>query len=162
MAHTLVSPPPPSYRRVDTRATLREALTEHHASTPALVEVPSADEGELSEIDALFAGHDACHALFGLGSTVGDEIRVDTWTLFATTMSVRRYLAYMTHPVTTKVLRETTTWRSVPAILGALLDVPRIALRARRMRRVWDFDGWRAWVDTPLSELRARFGVEVL
>ena len=152
-----VTPVPLNLKRTDTPQTLREALEEHRANIPGYVEV---DMARASELDRLFAGHDVVHCLFGLGSSVGEEIRVDTYTLCATTMTLRRYWAYMTHPVVTRVLRETTTLASVPSIGWSLCLTPWIWLCTRRMTR-WDYDDWQRHLDTPLTTLRARLGIQL-
>jgi len=157
MVDPRVVPIPLTLKRADSPQTLREALGEHRANIPDFVEV---DMVRASEIDRLFAGHDVIHCLFGLGSSVGEEIRVDTYTLCATTMSFRRYWAYITHPVVTKVLRETTTLASIPSILWSLCLVPWIWLRTRRVAK-WDFDGWEEHLDTPLTTLRAELRIRL-
>ena len=144
-------------KRADSPQTLREALLEHRAKIPDFVEV---DMTSASEIDRLFAGHDVIHCLYGLGSSVGEEVRVDTYTLCATTMTLRRYWAYMTHPVVTKVLRETTTLASIPSMLWSLCLVPWIWLRTRRVVK-WDFDGWEEHLDTRLTTLREKLGIRI-
>ena len=144
-------------KRADSPQTLREALREHQSNIPDFVEV---DMTSASEIDRLFAGHDVIHCLFGLGSSVGEEIRVDAYTLCATTMTLRRYWAYMTHPVVTKVLRETTTLASAPSILWSFCLVPWIWFRSLRIVK-WNFDGWEEYLDTPLTTLRAQLRIQL-
>jgi hypothetical protein len=149
---------PLDYKRHDTNQTLREALREHRANITGLVDITDKSHADMSKIDALFAGHDVIHCLFGLGSSVGEEIRVDTYTICASTMTFRRYLEYMTHPSVLRVLRETTTLASLPSILWSILRIPGIWWKTRSISR-WDFDGWEPHLDTPLVEIRVASGI---
>ena len=146
-----------AFKPQDAALTLREALVIHRAHIPELVEVAEEPEDTLQE---LFAGHDVVHCLFGLGTTVGEEIRVDLYSLFGTTIGLKRYWSYITHPVVTKVIKETTPLAALPAIALSLLRMPLIWLKTRSMKR-WDFDGWGAYLDRPLHEIRHEHGIVV-
>ena len=146
-----------AFKSQESALSLREALRIHRAHIPELVEVEDEPQDALQE---LFAGHDVVHCLWGLGTTVGEEIRVDLYSLFGTTIGLRRYWAYITHPVVTKVIKETTPLAAVPAILISLCRLPWIWLNTRRMQR-WDFDGWRIHLERPLCEIRAEYEIRV-
>jgi hypothetical protein len=148
---------PLSYRQQHASITLREALREHRAHIPFVVDVPEEPETELEE---LFAAHDAVHCLFGLGTTAAEEILVDVYCMVATTLDWKRYIAYVTHPTVAAVIWESTTLASVPAALVSLARIPVVWLRTRRSE-TWDFDGWRAHLDRPLAEIREEFGIVV-
>lgn len=157
LREALRSPARLSYRAQDTTTTLREALREHRAHIPYVIDVPDEPTSELEE---LFAAHDAVHCLFGLGSTAAEEILVDVYSLVATTLDWRRYIAYVTHPTVVAVIHRSTTLAAVPAALVALARIPLVWLRARRAT-TWEFDGWRAYLDRPLGEVRAELGIRV-
>ncbi len=146
-----------SFKAQDARLSLREALREHRASIPDLVPVP---EDPVEELDALFAGHDTVHCLFGLGTTTAEEVRVDAYSVLATTLTLRRYLTYVSHPVVAKVIWETTTLAALPWIGVSVLRIPWIWWRTRRMTR-WDFDAWRDYLDRPLVDIRTEYGIRV-
>lgn len=150
-------PIPLAFKPQDAELSLREALQIHRAHIPQLVDVPDEPQDMLEE---LFAGHDVVHCIFGLGTSVGEEIRVDLYSLFGTTLSVKRYWSYITHPVVTKVIQETTPLAALPSIGWSILRLPWIWFRTRRMKR-WDFDGWRKHLDRPLFEIRQDYGIQV-
>ena len=146
-----------AFKRSDTTRTLREALAEHRAHIPGLVETP---DDPVDPLDVLFTGHDVVHCLFGLGTTTAEEVRVDAYSVIATSLSFPRYLAYVSHPAVSKVIRETTTLATLPHIGISILRNPVIWWRTRRMKR-WDFDGWNAHMDRRLVDIRADYGIRV-
>ena len=157
MSDPRVKPIALTFKAQDSGLTLREALAEHRAHIPGLVDVPEEPE---TELDELFAGHDTIHCLFGLGTTTAEEVRVDAYSVVASTLSFPRYLTYVSHPVVSKVIWETTTLGTLPHILISVLRIPLIWWRTRGMAR-WDFDGWRDHLDRPLADIRREFGIRV-
>jgi len=146
-----------AYMRQDCPMTLRQGLAEYHAMIPGLV----AEDGLSDDALDLFHHHDVAHVVFGCDTSVRHEAMVDTWTVFGTDVGVSEYLAYLKVPETRQVLEDTgylkITWLSglaVPAVL-------RVVRAARRMQKKWPWRDHAAWMDRPLSELRAEFGIVV-
>jgi hypothetical protein len=148
---------PPSFVAQDCATTLRDALAEHRARVPGLI-----SGGADPVLGALFDGHDACHVLFGLTTRLDDEARADAWTLLATTMTFRRYRAYLDHPAIRDLARQLLTPMALGRAGAALFDLPRIWRSARAMRAPWDFDAWPRWLDTPVCDIRDAYGVRLL
>jgi hypothetical protein len=157
MSDSSVTLKPLSFKAQDAGITLRDALKEHRSHIPALVPVP---EDPVDALDVLFAGHDVVHCLFGLGTTTAEEVRVDAYSVIATTLSLRRYLLYVSHPAVAKVIWETTTLATLPGIALSVLRIPAIWWRTRRMKR-WDFDAWRGHLDRDLASIRSEYGIRV-
>lgn len=134
--------------------TLGEALASHRRTVPGLL----GDAGDPA-LAALFAGHDACHVVFGCSTALRDEARVDAWTVLGSTMTLRRYVAYLTHPDVVALLMSYPVSTQVWTLLVFLVDLPRVALGSLRLRRRWDFDAWESHLDRPLLELRADHGI---
>lgn len=136
--------------------TLREGMAEFAAAHPDLL---APDEPELARF---FYAHDACHVLFGLTTFLDDEALADVWTMLATDIPVRRYFDYLKYPELRALVVDIGVGK---ALWGALRAAPRMwrAWRiSRRMRERWPFLGYGQHMDTPLAELRARFGVRVV
>ena len=146
-----------SFKSQHASLTLREALAEHRSHIPGLVPVP---DDPVDELDELFAGHDTIHCLFGLGTTTAEEVRVDAYSVLASTLSLPRYLVYVSHPVVASVIWQTTTLATLPHILVSMLRIPLIWWRSRQFKQ-WDFDGWREHLDRPLVDIRAEYGIRV-
>ena len=157
MMNVHLHPIPLSFKPQTATLTLREAVKIHRAHIPELVEVAEEPQDALQE---LFASHDVIHCLFGLGTSVGEEIRVDLYSIFGTTLNLKRYWGYITHPVVTKVIRETTPLAALPSIVISICRLPWIWLKTKSMKR-WDFDGWRLHLDRPLCEIRKDYAIVV-
>ncbi len=147
----------PAHLAPDCQVTLAEALESHRRTVPGLFD----DAGDPA-LAALFAGHDACHVVFGCSTALRDEARVDSWTVLGSTMTARRYLAYLTHPDVVALLKSFPVGAQVRTLLVFFVDLPVVAWRCLRMRRRWDFDGWEAFLDRPLHEVRAEHGIRPL
>ncbi len=136
--------------------TLAEGMAEFAAAQPGLL---SPADPELAEF---MRAHDACHVLFGLGTSLPEEALADTWTLLATDMTARRYTAYLRRPELRALFGEAGTW---PLVLGTLRGLPRLCLvlwRARRMARRWSFWRYGEHLGTPIAELRERLSIRLV
>ncbi len=150
--------PAASPRRFPDTMTLGAAIALHHARLGP----QQAGGGATPETTAaLFAGHDACHAIFDCGTDLRDETRVDLWTLAATTMTTRRYLDYLQAPEVTALLAGISLGALLRALPAMAADGIRIWWRGRGARP-WDFDAWADHLDEPLGDIRARCGIAPL
>lgn len=145
-------PDPSAYHFPDPSLTLRQALAAHRDMVPGFIE----GDDEVSR--ALFGAHDAVHVLFGCGTSMSDEGRADLWTLLATTMTIRGYLAFLKHPLT-KALFDSFTARDLLISSTCMVDTPVIWWRARKMTRLWEFDRFTEHLDRPLAEIRAEYNI---
>src|SRR6185369_171634 len=81
------------YQQQECALTLAEGLEEYYAANTGKVVRP---ENLPSESLRLFRGHDTCHVIFGLDTTLEDEALADMRTLFSCDVGIRRYGAYLT------------------------------------------------------------------
>jgi len=139
------------YKQQQSNLTLREGLSEHLAA-----------EGIVYADDPTFAAHDACHVLFGLDTSLRDEILVDTWTMLATDMTPGRYAEVLAKPEVSGLLSSVPVGTMLTASVRALPDLVRVWWRSRQVTRQWAFADYSEHLDTPLVELRARHGIRVL
>lgn len=143
----------PRYLEADCPLTLAEALAEFAASNPGLI--PAADP----RLRELVRAHDSCHVLFGLTTSIEDEAVTDTWTVFGTDVTLRRYLEYLQHPEFVGVFKEVGWWTTLKRSLRAVPRALRAIRRARAMTAKWPFFDYAQFLGTPVGELRRRFGV---
>lgn len=136
--------------------TLAEGMAEFAAALPAPL---APDDPDLLEF---MHAHDACHVLFGLGTTIDDEALADTWTMVATDMPVRRYMAYLKREPFKKLLVEIGARQLIVGTLRSLPRLVRVLWRARRMPARWPFWGYAEHLGTPICELRERFNISVV
>lgn len=149
---------PPAYARQDSPQTLREGLGEYRARNPALLDA----ETMPADAAALFRQHDAAHVLFGCDTSLRGETLVDTWTIFASSIGLRGYLAYLKLPQVNQVFAEAGPLRI--ALVGArcLPDALRVVWRSRRVVPKWPWTGYERYLDRPLGELRDEFRIRVV
>jgi len=148
----------PEYPRQDSRQTLREGLAEYRARNPGLLEA-----GEMApEAAALFRQHDAAHVVFGCDTSLRGETLVDTWTIFASSIGLRGYLAYLRLPQVNQIFSEAGPLRVALAGVRCLPDVLRVLWRSRRLSRKWPWKEYADFLDRPLREIRDEFHIRVV
>ena len=47
-------------------------------------------------------------------------------------------------------------------IFKFLFSIPKIIIRAKRMKKPWKWIGFESYLDTPISEIRTEFNIKVL
>ncbi len=145
------------YQESDSRITLREGLEEYLAANPNLFK-----ENEVAPASArFFHSHDRCHVVFGLDTSLEQEILADTWTVLGVDISLRDYLSYLKLPETVNILREIGCMRSIRETVKAIPKIVAVWRRARRMSRKWPWTGNDAYLDVPLADIRAEFNIEI-
>jgi hypothetical protein len=150
---------PLAYQRQDSGQTLAEALWEYYAANQGRVSPP----GDLPpESFALFRNHDICHVVFGLDTSLRDEVLVDARTLLSCDVGFTRYAAYLAHDQQARAL-----FRELGYVKGAwvtLLAVPRIVRaiwEALRMPRRWPWSPPESFQARRLDDLRHAFRIRV-
>ena len=143
----------PRYLDPDCPLTLAEGLAEFAAASPDLL--PAVDP----ELREFIRAHDSCHVLFGLTTSIEDGALADTWTIFGSTVPVRRYAAYLKHDQVMSIFRDAGMWAVLRGTLRAIPRAIRAIVRARRMTAKWPFFGYAEHLDTPIAALRRRYGV---
>ena len=152
-----MTPGDPEYTRQDCPQTLREGLAEYRERNPGLLD----PEGLAPEAAALFRQHDAAHVVFGCDTSLRGETLVDTWTIFASSIGLRGYLAYLRLPQVNQIFAETGLAKV--AFVGArcLPDAFRVLWRSRRVRK-WPWREYESHLDRPLREIRDEFRIRVV
>lgn len=118
-------------------------------------------EESMAEVEQAFLQHDAVHAIFGLGTSVEDEIAAHVWMAMATNAKLREMHQAVSQAEHRKILdgighgRLLATWlRRSPRLLG-------IALRSLRMTRRIDFAQIGRLKAMTLGDIRAEHGVRL-
>lgn len=144
-----------AFQDSDSRQTLREGLAELHASLP---EEDRRDEALARDLYL----HDACHIVFGQGTSVDDDAVVDVWIVFGTDVHARSYLQALLRSRAMSMLIEREGLARV--VWGLVRAVPRgvaAFFRARRMPRRWPWAEADRYLDVPLCEIRSEFGIRL-
>jgi hypothetical protein len=148
----------PEYTHQESSQTLREGLAEYCARNPALLEPGEMD----AEAAALFRQHDAAHVVFGCDTTVRGETLIDTWTIFASTLGLRGYRAYLELPQVNRIFSDIGYGRIAIALVRCLPDIVRVIWRSRRLSRKWPWREHERYLDHRLRDIREEFHVRVV
>jgi uncharacterized tellurite resistance protein B-like protein len=152
-------PPKKRYQDQDSSQTLREGLEEFHAGFDNVIQEKDMSSERARE---LFRCHDTCHVVFGCDTTVGNEVLVDTWSIFGTDVSVKEYSEYLRIPEAQQAL---TGAGFVRTLLESIRATPRlfdVFLRTREMTKKWPFYSGDAYLDIPLAEIRKEFNIQLI
>lgn len=146
------------YMRPDTTMKLRDGLEEYYGTITGLITADNAPR----EVAELFHFHDVCHVVFGCDTSPRGEALVDTWSIFGTTVTLKTYQKYLSFQET-KSIFESMTFMDMLKMLGeSTTAVPVAFWRAQHMTQKWPFRDHEQYLDRPLNEIRAEYGIEVL
>lgn len=152
--HHLVNRRPHRFEPGCSSQTLAEGLAEYYAAHPQL------KRGALlsPEARAFFHCHDVVHVLYGCGTSMPDEAIVKIASIFGTTggLSVLRgYRLHESRDIYTKLRLGST----LQAVLLAPYLIVRTVWRCKRQAQPWPWSQHQQYMNTPLAQLRAEFGV---
>jgi hypothetical protein len=149
-----------NYQQQDSAQTLAEGLEEYYAANAGRVVRP---RDLPPDSVALFRNHDLCHVIFGLDTTLADEVLADTRTLFSCDVGVRRYAAYLARdPQAQSLFKEVGYLKSAGATVLAVPRICRAAIEAWRMKKRWPWAPPDSFRSRSLTDLRAEFGIRVI
>lgn len=141
---------------VDPSLTLRQGIERFAQANKAVF-----SERETSpDADVFFRCHDTAHVVFGCDTSLFGEGTVKLWTIFGTTLGFWRHLRGYAEADAFSLFRQYSARHLVKHIASLLANVPRTIRRARRMRESWPWSDHEEYLDMPLADIRARFGIE--
>lgn len=144
------------FQSASTRQSLADGLAEYFAANPGLVRGAQLPEAA----KAFFTSHDAVHVLFGCGTSLPDELVVKVASVFGTTAGFSALRGYRLHESFDIYAR---LWPGAIALTVLLAPslVVRTIWRCTRQRNKWPWSKFEGYLNTPLTDLRARFGIIV-
>lgn len=136
--------------------TLAQGLQEYFASNPGL----KRGEALAPAARRFFAAHDAVHVVYGCGTSMPDEAIVKLTSVLGTTGGWSILRGYLHHDVL-DIYRK-LPWRDTAlAMLASPYLIVRTAWRCTRQRHRWPWEGHERYLDRPLADIRAEFGIRV-
>ena len=145
------------YQRPDSPLTLAAGLAEYYASRTGLV----SGRGVSPAAAEFFRCHDAAHVVFACDTTLLNEMIVKIWSFFGTSGGFGLLRDYGLPE--SQEIYETLAWHDIARVsLRAIVLVPLVILRARRMRRRWPWSEFERYLTVPLVEIRREFGIELV
>ncbi len=147
-----------TYTKADCTLTLREALAEYHHSIAGLLSYD--DASPLGR--ELFRRHDVTHVVFGCDTTLPQEAMIDMWSIFGSDVGVGAYLKYLKADEAKTIFETMGYWNVLVGAIRATPALFRIYRASRRMHKKWPWADYDKYLDTPLNELRAEFGISLV
>jgi len=146
----------PDYERRDSRQTLAEGIAEYRRANPGLLR-----RRDMSgAAQAFFRCHDAVHVVYGCGTSLHDEAIVKLASIFGSSGGFGVLRGYRLHEAR-EIYKTLDAAETLRVVAQSVVIVPRTMLRCLRQRARWPWDDFEALLDTPLAELRRRFGIRV-
>jgi hypothetical protein len=151
---------PLRYQQQDSQQTLTDALDEYYAANDGIIVRPADLAPESAE---LFRSHDMCHVIFGLDTSMPDEVLADTRTMLSCDVGLRRYGAYLTgDPQAKAIFKQAGYLRTAWITLQAMPRVVHAAIEAMRMKKPWPWVPPQGYAARSLDDLRREYGIRVM
>jgi ubiquinone biosynthesis protein Coq4 len=157
-----------NYLDPDCNITLRQALDKYYAQNPGFYKP---DQFESSYNNILFA-HDVCHIVFGCGTQITEESKLEIWTLLATNLSFKSYYNDYLAPLFTMgkdELKEVGsfffTFFTLSNLIQYILVIPefvKIFFAAKKVNPKWDYCNYQVHFDRSISDIRQEFRIQVI
>ena len=110
-----------------------------------------------------FRNHDSTHVVFGTHTGELQEGINDLWTIFGVDIRLRDYAGGFFATDESKTIVKQFKLKSMIRILWQTVRLwPELRRRARAMTKKWPWTPPEVFLDRPLNELRAEFGIELL
>jgi hypothetical protein len=136
--------------------TLAEALIEYHAANPEL----KRGDALSPEARAFFHSHDVVHVIYGCGTSMPDEAVVKLASVFGTSGGFSILRGYRLHE-SVDIYRRLPLGSTLIALLASPYIIARTLWRCACQRSKWPWSSHEQYMQSPLHELRAQFGIEV-
>ena len=116
---------------------------------------------ELSpEAVEFFRCHDTAHVVFGCGIALADEAVVKISSFFGTTGGKKVWHGYRLAE-SKEIYGEITLAEIAITAFKSLVVVPRTIFHCSQMKARWPWEEFDIYLDQPLVEIRAQFGIKV-
>jgi hypothetical protein len=145
-----------AFQSASTTQTLAEGLAEYYAANAGLKRGATLSP----DAQAFFRSHDAVHVLYGCGTTMPDEAVVKLASLFGTSAGFSVLRGYLLHD-SIDIYRRLPFGSTVKALVMAPYLIARTLWRCMHQRDKWPWADFERHANTPLRELRGRFGITV-
>jgi ubiquinone biosynthesis protein Coq4 len=144
----------------ETNITLRQGLEKFYKENMGYL---SHNKKEVSsEAKAFFYSHDVAHVLFGCDISLFGEGAVKIWTIFGTTLGFWNHIKGYKEANAFELSKSFGSTHLVKNIFKFLLFIPVLIIRAKRMYKPWPWSEFEFYLDTPISEIRKEFNIQVL
>jgi ubiquinone biosynthesis protein Coq4 len=146
-----------AYREPNTGMSLADGLAEYYREHAFL------KRGDQLSAEAIefFRCHDAVHVLYGCDTSLSQEAIVKLSSIFGTTAGFAVLKGYSLYE-SVDIYRDLKLRDVLATILAATVIVPRTLWRCAKQRKHWPWSEFDEHIETPLRDLRERFGIRVV
>lgn len=106
--------------------------------------------------------HDIAHVIFGCDTTIYGEGTVKVWTTFGTTLSFWSVVKGYQEVSAFELFKAYSVRHILKNIMRFIAVIPNVIIRSKRMSKPWPFPEYKPYMDTPISEIRKEFNIQVL
>ena len=106
--------------------------------------------------------HDISHVVFGCDTTLYGEGTVKIWTTFGTTLKFSKVIRGYNEANAFELFKLYSFRHIMKNILQFLFVIPKVIIRAKRMKKRWPFMEYETYLDTPISEIRRAFNIQIV
>jgi len=147
-----------NYQRPDSTLTLRAAVKEYMTVNPGLFEL-NPDDNEHAA--SYYLRHDYCHVIFGTDTSLLNESITDSWILFGVNVGMIEYsIGFFKTDESKEIWRQIgTVRRGLFLFWKSMQLMPMMWKRTRQMKKKWPWNPPKSYLDRPLNELRAEYGI---
>lgn len=114
------------------------------------------------DVKSFFKSHDIAHILFGCDITLFGEGSVKIWTVFGTPLGFWNHIKAYKKSNAYELSKNFSLAHIAGNIFKFLLNIPVLIIRAKRMQKLWPWSEFEPYLDTPISEIRKEFNIQVL
>ena len=115
-----------------------------------------------AEAEVFLKCHDIAHVVFECDTTIFGEGLVKIWTTFGTTWGIWKVISGYNEVNALELFRMYSFQHVAKNIIRLLVTIPTVIIRAKRMTKPWPFSDYKNYLDTPLSEIRKRYNIQLL
>jgi hypothetical protein len=148
-----------AYQYQDSDLTLADALEQYYRENECVVKRPQLLQGKSTQ---LFASHDICHVIFGLDTSLADEMVADIRTSVACRLTWREQRERFTNADALAVFRQLGVWRAVSVPLRSLPRIFRVAIQSIAMKKRWPWTPPDSYLERRLNDLRSEYGIKIV
>ena len=144
--------------KMNDRITLQEGLDKFYEKNRKYFSKRSiSKEGE-----AFLKCHDIAHIVFGCDTTIYGEGVVKIWTTFGTTLSFWEVVRGYDEASAFELFKMYSFRHVMKNIFRFLVVIPKTIVRAKNMTKPWPFSGYKAYLNTPIADIRKEFNIHSL
>lgn len=112
--------------------------------------------------EAFLKSHDVAHIVFGCDTTIYGEGVVKIWTTFGTNLGFWKVVNGYNEASAFELFSMYSFSHVIKNISRYLLVIPKAIIRAKKMTKPWPFDDYKPYLNTPISEIRKEFNIQVI